>query len=61
MIKGLAEDKEVQALLKKPTLPTLDDIRPLFDRYNVDSAMKVWDMFDSIRELWLNKKSYDDY
>jgi len=56
MIEKLREDELIQDLVCKSSHPTIEDLRPIFDKYNIKTATDLWFLFDSVRELWLIEK-----
>ena len=56
MIEKLREDEFIQSLIHKSSHPTVEDLRPVFDKYNIKTPTDLWFLFDSVRELWLTEK-----
>lgn len=53
------DDEEIQDLLEQRTTPTLEQIAKLARKRNIESVDEFWDLFDSIRKIFVEKRSYE--
>ena len=55
----LTLDKDITALVKQRTRPTLDQVVELARKYEIKDVHPFWALFDSIRKKWLEARQPD--
>lgn len=53
----LETDERVKGLLRSPTRPDIEAIRPLLKDYQIDNPDKLWRFLEKLTHLWADSKS----